>query len=480
MRAARAEDHWRHVKAPNTVPTRVRWFSHKGIPGLEDCRKELDVPLSVLCGQNGACKTTVLRAVHACLDPGAYAGDADLAAKLLGAAVEVGVSMQGKDAVYRTEFPPGEPLSKDVRFPVAFVEPAVDSDRALQWFKRLENRQEIVAASDSSSLSSDDVQLISYVVGKDYSTIQIYEVESVGDAVFPYFRVSVGASIAYGSEHMGTGEHAAFYLFWVLRRIERFSLLLIEEPEAHLSPRAQLAVANMIAKYVDEKKLTAIVSTHSAAILDRLSLSAISIFAGPAGRARSYAPVGGREHLDLLGYAPALRGIVFVEDCAAEFLLREILSTYRRTHLSTLSVVRKGGWSEVLAALRAMPREGHPLLFAGVLDGDQRGKAVTGVDWPVYYLPGTFAPDQTMVDVAKAELDQLGPLLGVPQHVADAAAAGAAGQNHHDWISTFAGGCMLQSEDVMRVLARRVVQHGMYMSDGSVLATEMARFLDGG
>ena len=84
-----------------------------------------------------------------------------------------------------------------------------------------------------------------------------------------YFEVTT-EGVTYGSEMMGLGELALHLMLWHLERVEPQSIMLIEEPETHISPRSQQALLNVLARASARKKLWVIVTTHSAGIVARI------------------------------------------------------------------------------------------------------------------------------------------------------------------------------------------------------------------
>src|SRR5690606_18759076 len=122
---------------------------------------------------------------------------------------------------------------------------------------------------------------------------------------------------------MGAGESAAFLLWWTLRRAQKHSVVILEEPETFLSQASQDALGSHIVSVAVDKCLCVIIATHSGALIGpTASDSTQFMFRSPQGvQFDNSAPTA---LLRQLGIDIPVRAIVLVEDAAAEAFCRYI------------------------------------------------------------------------------------------------------------------------------------------------------------
>jgi hypothetical protein len=66
-------------------------------------------------------------------------------------------------------------------------------------------------------------------------------------------------------------------------------------------------------------------------------------------------------------------------------MLQCILEEYDPNLLNKYSIVKRGSFAEIIRTLDSIPPTGHPFLFAGILDGDQRSQKHP-CSWPINFL----------------------------------------------------------------------------------------------
>jgi hypothetical protein len=142
-----------------------------------------------------------------------------------------------------------EPLN----LPLHMLIPTAESARLMHTLGSLSNLDELLEAYSPAQLAESEVDKLSYLVGREYETVEIFEIgdETEGFA-FPYMVVTA-AGTKYGSEDMGLGELALHLTNWHLSRVPENSILLLEEPETHISPRSQHTLLNILAEYATDE-----------------------------------------------------------------------------------------------------------------------------------------------------------------------------------------------------------------------------------
>ncbi|MEP7765838.1 hypothetical protein [Sanguibacter sp. 25GB23B1] len=310
---------------------------------------------------------------------------------------------------------------------------------------------------DAADLGEEFCILMNYVLRKKYESIAVYEITGLTDDEdpIPFFSVKVEGS-NYDSLGMGRGELAALTLAWRLSRLERGSIVLLEEPESHLAVYSHDALVYALMKLVIDNDLTVVCASHTPGFFRHLpEQSVIVIASSPAPRIMS--SLSSDQIARQLGatFAPSLQ-LVTEDECAA-MLLGEILelvdSELRRRVNINYSL---DGESGVRAATeRSRPVGGGPAIL-GVLDGDQRHKAMN----PHHtFLPGHASPEVVLQAAVgrwrSGQVTWIPPFPAGADHLR-AVLARLDGVDHHDWIDSLAAEYGGKSH-VVRALAPLIV-----------------------
>lgn len=197
--------------------------------------------------------------------------------------------------------------------------------------------------------------------------------------------------------HQGAGEDATLDLFRVLQGIPENSLLLIDEVEASLHPRAQRRLVRFLLWLARQRRIQVVMSTHSPFVLQELPQEArILLLPGPQGLSVVYG-VSAEFAMSRLDDEIHPEVYVFVEDREAEILVREILASSDTTAalLSRIEISPVGP-SNVVAILGALGKNGKlPYKSFAVVDGDHP-------DANCLSLPGTKAPERIVYEELKS------------------------------------------------------------------------------
>jgi predicted ATPase len=198
--------------------------------------------------------------------------------------------------------------------------------------------------------------------------------------------------------HQGAGEDATLDLFRVLQGIPDYSLLIIDEVEASLHPKAQRRLIRFFLWLCRQKRVQVILSTHSPYVLEELPQEArILLLPGPNGLNIVYGvtPEFAMSRLDETVHPDAL---VFVEDREAKIFLREILASSDVTSdmLGRIDIVPVGP-ANVVQIMGSLSKSNRlPYKSIAFVDGDH--DATTGC----VSLPGDVAPERLIYSELKA------------------------------------------------------------------------------
>lgn len=411
MRTAALKDAWRSALRHQKGLFKLEKLTLRNVKGIGD--KEIFFPsrFMALCGENGVGKTTFLKALYYALVPKNAASSGVLLRPQNSAnpvVASCSINAKVKDEA------DGKPRPRVLDLPAevsAFLEDDseesyvtyIDAAATAQRLIHLINNDSEFSTALEGLAPADDAEEIRFlrseITGREYSRVSTFEIEDYADlSVFPYFKVTVGGT-TYCSEEMGLGELCANYLVWALGRMRNDSLLLLEEPESHLPPRAQDRLMGHVAYLASERNISVVVSTHSQHTLENLPSSHLVFL----GRLKDQCIIQNNPRMstlyDSLRIAKPHICIVVLEDHSAFAFLHTIVSEVDQALLSRIDFVWKAGWTDIDDVLTKFPlrRPGRVGLL-GMYDGDQLGQSRPNFQWPYLYLPGNGDPAEYMRD----------------------------------------------------------------------------------
>lgn len=266
MRNARAQDYIRRLSdQAHLWPITVAEFSCVDVLGLGTQAITINSPVTVLCGPNGVGKSTLLNALWAAVDIASARKRELNQLKFDAGEVKVKINFRGEPRELSVN------LVQDASDPVnalfsevVHVDTSADVERLQKFWIAEKNAhfevdetetveaEEITEGEAVRELSSKEIDILNYITGRRYTKILVSEIELSSETV-PFFEVALDAT-AYDSRTMGSGEFAAFLMWWKLDRTKDHALLLLEEPESFLSPNARDAFIKVLLHYAFNKK----------------------------------------------------------------------------------------------------------------------------------------------------------------------------------------------------------------------------------
>jgi predicted ATPase len=252
-----------------------------------------------------------------------------------------------------------------------------------------------LAASEIESAEINDEfrQHLSYVLGRNYSKARFATSDVDKNRPVGLLEREWGEMSQF---HQGAGEDATLDLFRTLQGIPENSLLLIDEVEASLHPKAQRRLVRFLLWLARKRRIQVILSTHSPYVLQELPQEArMLLLPGPQGLSVVYG-VSADFAMSLLDDEVHPEVHLFVEDREAEVLLREILASSEETgKLLQRIAINSVGASNVVAMLGRLGKAGKlPYRSLAIVDGDH-------VDANCLSLPGTLAPERLVYEDLK-------------------------------------------------------------------------------
>jgi hypothetical protein len=237
---------------------------------------------------------------------------------------------------------------------------------------------------------------------------------------------------SYSGFHQGSGETTVAELLQV--DLPRYGLVLIDEIESSLHPRAQRRLVRDLAARCREREVQIILTTHSPYILEELPLAARTYILETGGTKKIVSGVSPQFAMTQMDDEPHPECELYVEDNAAKIMLGEILAAHARDYFPRCNIIPFGAASVGNALGQMVVSKRFPRPTCVFLDGDNA--AAPGC----VLLPGNDAPERVVFEALK--MRKWGDLWGrVGRDIAwisDACNTAMTLGDHHDWVRSAA------------------------------------------
>lgn len=285
-------------------------------------------------------------------------------------------------------------------------------------------------SATSTTLGADLTTFYNAIMGRKYQSIRIASKST--DSSKPVGVVKWGNN-QFSQFHQGAGEDATLDLMRILKDVADNTLIIIDEIEASLHPRSQRRLVHFLLWLARTKNIQVILSTHSGYILDELPLEARVFLNRSQDNIQVLYGVSTQYAMSRMDDYDQPELYIFTEDDESTVLVQELLrltgneiNRFRCMEVGPSNVV------EILGRLAASSR--LPVRAVGVLDADQQ--AVGGC----VCLPGAMAPEkQVFNDIATSATKNLSARLEMSEASIIVALERAMSlKDHHDWIDALA------------------------------------------
>lgn len=382
------ENKWR---TGQSWPKRLEWVELTGIRGWTGQRVDFGFPVVALVGENGSGKSTILQSAAAVYksDTDLYASDffPDTPFERITSAVIRFSYREGNNSQVKTVRKPTDRWRGNPDRPARPVE-YIDLSRIQPMSARAGYPKLLksgVLEGAHTPFDSSKLTRLTNIVGKKYATAGISLTSADAKRQIPVLEVN-GAR--YSGFHQGVGEIAAAELLAL--EFKKYSVVLIDEIETSLHPRAQRRLIRDLCSIAREKELQIILTTHSPYILSELPPEArVYLMDGAAGKTvvTGVSPEFAMTRMDEEQHPEC---DVYVEDPRAATLVNEVLADVDRDLMARVKIIPYGSASvgNALGMMASQSRFPRPSVV--FLDGDQAHAPGCTI------LPGTDAPERVV------------------------------------------------------------------------------------
>jgi predicted ATPase len=445
-------------------PKRLEWVKIRGLRGWSDKRFDFGYPIMAVTGENGVGKSTVLQAAASVYRSGKPWFASDFFPdtcwdKITSAEIEYQVR-EGSRKVSATIRKPTErwygnpdrPLRDVIYVDLSRIQP-IPARVGFNKIVKGPHFEKSAMPYDSTRLSR-----FSQIMGRPYELAKMAITNMHATREVP---VIGHHGFAYSGFHQGAGETMIAELLktdW-----PKYSLVLIDEIETSLHPRAQRRLVHDIAERCRELELQVIFTTHSSYILDELPPEARAYVMQVGSSLEIMYGVSSAFAMTKMDEVPTYECDLYVEDDRAKYMLTEIIVSHAKTLAGRCRVIPYGTASVGQALGQMVFNRRFPTPSCVFLDGDQ-GDAPGCV-----LLPGEDAPERVVFDALRAKNWQgLSQRVGRAfSNVADACNRAMILKSHHDWLDRAATDLTLSTDILWQAMCSEWAS--------SCLASEEAR-----
>ncbi|MBO4120303.1 AAA family ATPase [Cupriavidus gilardii] len=426
-------------------PKRLEWLEIDGIHGWTGQRIDFSFPIVALVGENGAGKSTVLQAAASIyadasrereIYPSTFFPDTPWE-RITAGSIKYSVREGNRsrtDSVRKLTRWRGysnRPQRNIVNIDLSRLQPVA----ARVGYQRLANPQ-LREVEVQDTWAADKVRRLSHLLGKSYESARMALTTLDNRRRVPVLQIN-GQSIS--GFHQGAGEITIAEL--LQHPFPSTALVLIDEIETSLHPRAQRRLVRELADQCRQLDLQIILTTHSPYVLGELPPEArIQILNGTTGRTivAGVSPEFAMTRMDEEQHPEC---DLYVEDDRAGAMLKEIL-VRGNPALVHRSMIIPYGAASVGYALGIMASQNRfPRPSCVFVDGDQEERPGCMV------LPGGDAPERVVFEaLSEADWPDLSTRLSRGfADVADSCHGAMASADHHTWVNTAANRLLVSS-----------------------------------
>jgi len=245
-------------------------------------------------------------------------------------------------------------------------------------------------------LSDENQNSLSYILGRNYLSARFATTDFDAKKQVGILEREFGEMSQF---HQGAGEDATLDLFQLFETLPKYSLLIIDEVEVSLHPKAQRRLTKYLLTLSRKKRIQVVLSTHSPYVLEELPPEArILLVPNEQGAINIITNVSTEFSMSKVDDSDNPELYLYVEDAEAETLAYEILKKLDPDDqiLPRVRCVVVGPANVVQTMGKLSTNNQLPVPGLGVLDGDiEESEGCIS-------LPGEAAPEIMVFSALKA------------------------------------------------------------------------------
>lgn len=460
-------------------PKRLEWLEISGLRGWTGQRIDFNFPIVALVGENGSGKSTVLQsaaAVYRSPDKkdDRFASDffPDTPFERVSAASIRFSYREGSNSQTRSVRKPSDRWRGNPERPERRIE-YVDLSRIQPVGARVGYVKLLkagVTEESHAAFEADRLGRFSQIMGKSYAAAGLSLTSVDHRRAVP---VLMHDEARYSGFHQGAGEIAAAEL--LAADYPKYGLVLIDEIETSLHPRAQRRLVQDLAKIARENELQIVLTTHSPYVLDELPPEGrIYLMKGATGRTvvTGVSPDFAMTRMDEEQHPEC---DVYVEDNRAATMVSEMLIFADRDLRARVRVIPYGSASVGMALGLMASQQRFPRPSVVFLDGDQVAAAGCNL------TPGDDAPERVVFEgLQRQGWPDVALRIGrSTAETVDALTRAMTLTDHHDWLGDAADRLLTGSEILWQAMSASWCARSAVVSERDQIVQPISDALEG-
>lgn len=266
--------------------------------------------------------------------------------------------------------------------------------------------------SSNLVISQDVVQVVSHIMGEEYSDIQIlthnFYSKSSGNKAAKTIWISKNGK-TYSEAFAGTGEARIILLVNDILNASKNSLILIDEPEISLHPSAIFRLKEFIIEQTLRKHHQVVITTHSTQLVKDFPKEAIKVVSKSGDTIQISENVDFRDAFYELGDSYTSKKLLYVEDRLAKNIVDHVIELLGGEYIKNNVEVRylPGGADQIInkniitAASEQQPNNYY------WLDGDMKPTSMNNEICKSYYFENGTISSSKIPDGDNKNLDKI-------------------------------------------------------------------------
>jgi predicted ATPase len=368
-------DEIRRKQLNNPWPKFLESVQIQGFRGWNDTEVRFQFPLCVVAGENGSGKSTLLKAAAS-----AYIHPSDPARTFYPSSffpdtpwdkvTNANLRFKIREGTQLKEFSIKKvdrwcyPRSRPKRYVLWQDISRTVPINAIVGYAYIAKRTAL--ETSAIALDEDSTTYFSSIMGRPYQTIRFAQTNV--DPVRPVGVVKQ-SGIQYSQFHQGAGEDSTLDLLSLLQTAPDTSLVIIDEIEASLHPRAQRRIVHYLLWLARTRQIQVLLSTHSSYIIEEIPPEGRIFLECSSGNVEPIYGVTSKFALGRMDDYNPPEFYLFTEDVEASVVVKAILRK-QAVDLSRLAIIDVGPANVVSAVGIALSRKNTPIPTLGILDPD--------------------------------------------------------------------------------------------------------------